>query len=95
MSRYKPYTPLTTNPTTILEKAINLEVPIKLPPLRPPKLGLDTTKYHRYHRGISHNIEDCWALKDKIEELIQAGYLAQFVHRPNNHQAGARLGGHQ
>jgi len=23
--------------------------------------------------------EDCWALKDKIEELIQAGHLRHFV----------------
>ena len=33
--------------------------------------------------------------KDKIEELMQAGYLAQFVRRPDNHQARARPGGHQ
>ncbi|KAG5001625.1 hypothetical protein JHK87_022697 [Glycine soja] len=36
-----------------------------------------------------------WALKDKIEELIEARYLVQFVKRPDNHVAGARLGGHQ
>ena len=53
------------------------------------------TKYYRYHHNIDHNIEDCYAQKDKIEELIQAGYLAQFVKRPNIHQAGVRPEGHQ
>ncbi|KAH1188315.1 hypothetical protein GmHk_U059732 [Glycine max] len=46
----------------------------------------DTTKYCRYHCGIGHNIKDYRALKDKIEELIQASYVAQFVKRPDNHQ---------
>ena len=78
----------------ILEEAFNLEVPIRLPQTKPPRPGLNTTKYYRYLRGIGHNTKDCWVLKDKIEELIQVGYLAQFVKRPNNHQVGARLEGH-
>ncbi|KAH1214003.1 hypothetical protein GmHk_14G041838 [Glycine max] len=85
--RYKRCTPLVTNHTTILEEAFSLEVPIKLPPTKPHKPGLDTTKYCMYHR--------CIALKDKIKELIQAGYLVYFVKKPDNHQVGARLRGHQ
>ncbi|KAH1188507.1 hypothetical protein GmHk_U059439 [Glycine max] len=73
--KYERYTSLAVNCTTILEEAFNLEVPIR-PPMKPPKSGLDATKYCRYHHGIGHNTEDCWALKDKIKELIQAGYLA-------------------
>ena len=53
------------------------------------------TKYYRYNRSYDHNTEDCWALKDKIEELIQVGYLAQFVKRSNSHAMEARPGGHQ
>ena len=93
--RYEHYTPLTKNCTTILEEAFNLEVPIWLPQTKPPRPGSDTTKYYRYHRGIGHNTKDCWALKDKIEKLIQVGYLAQFVKRPDNHQARARPRGHK
>ena len=85
--RYKRYTPLTPNHTMILEEAFNLEVPIQLTKMKPPRPGSDATKYNRYHRGIDHNTKDCWALNDKIEELIQAGYLAQFVKKPNNHQS--------
>ena len=73
--RNEHYTPLKANHTTILEEAFNLEVPIKLPPSCPPRPRLDATKYYRYHCSIGHNTKDCWALKVKIEELIQAGYL--------------------
>ena len=83
-----------TNHTTILEEAFNTEVPIKLPLPLPPSSGLDMTKYYRYHHSYGHNAEDYWALKDKIEELIQARYLTQFVKRSNNHTVGARPGGH-
>ncbi|KAG4924319.1 hypothetical protein JHK87_049859 [Glycine soja] len=81
--------------TTILEENFNLEVPNRLPPMKPPMSGLDATKYCRYHRGIGHNTEYYWALKDKIEELLQAGYVAQFVKKSENHQAGERPGEHQ
>ena len=64
------------NRTTILEEAFNLEIPIRLPLMKPPRTRLDATKYYKYHHSISHNIEDCWVLKNKIEELIQARYLA-------------------
>ena len=47
-----------------------------LPPMKPHRLRLVMTKYCKYHHNIGHNIEDCGALKDKIEELIQTGYLA-------------------
>jgi len=53
------------------------------------------TKHCKYHRSYGHNTKDCWVLKDKIEELIQAGCLAQFVKRPDNNLAGARHEGHQ
>ena len=49
--RYERYMPLTTN--------FNLEVPIRLPLMKPPRLGLGATKYCRYQCGIGHNTEDC------------------------------------
>ena len=78
----------------ILKETFNLEVPIRLPQMKLPRLESNTTKYCMYHCDIGHNIEDCWTLKDKIEELIQVGYLAQFVNRSNNHQTWSRPEGH-
>lgn len=63
--------------------------------MKPFMLGLNATKYCMYHRGIGHNTKDYWALNDKIEELIQDRYLAQFVKRSDNHQARTRPEGHQ
>lgn len=60
-----------------------------------PKPGSDKAKHYRCHPSYGHNTKDCWALKDKIEELIQTGYLAQFVKRPNHNPVGARPRGHQ
>jgi len=78
------------NHTTILKEAFNVEVPIKLPLPFPPRLGLDRTKHCRYHRSYGHNVKDSWDLKDKIKELMQAEYLAQFMKRPDNHLAGVK-----
>ena len=69
-SRYECYTPLMVNHTMILEETFNLDVPIWLPCTKPPKTGSDVTKYCQYHHNIGDNTEDCWALKEKIEELI-------------------------
>lgn len=57
-SSSKRVTTSTVNRTTILEEAFNLEVSTNLPPTKPPRLGLDATKYYRYHRGIDHNTKD-------------------------------------
>ncbi|KAG4930823.1 hypothetical protein JHK84_047804 [Glycine max] len=74
--RYEHYTPLTTNQATILEEAFNAKIPIQLPLIPPPRLGLDKTKHCKYHHNHGHNTKDYWSLKDKIKELIQARYLA-------------------
>jgi len=72
-----------------------VEIPIKLPAIHPPRPRLDKTKHCRCHHNHGHNTEDCWALKDKIEELIYVGYLAQFVKKPDDNQIGGMFGGHQ
>ncbi|KAG5035349.1 hypothetical protein JHK87_010259 [Glycine soja] len=70
------------------------------------KKGGSKTDSHKRHKpdkcqplpkgpSYGHNTEDCWALKNKIEELIQVGYLAQFIKRLDNHPTRARPGGHQ
>ena len=51
-----------------------------LPPRRalsPDNVG--RSKKCRYHKNTGHSTEECQELKDKIEELIQAGHLRRFM----------------
>ncbi|KAH1194526.1 hypothetical protein GmHk_19G055301 [Glycine max] len=58
LHKYKHYTPVTANRTTILKEVFNLEVPIRLSLMKPPRSGSNATMYYRYHRGIDQNTKD-------------------------------------
>lgn len=45
----------------------------------PLPLNVKSTKHSKYHYNYWHTIDECDALKDKIEELIQEGHLWHFV----------------
>jgi len=72
------YTPLTADRSRILEEALNTD--LMTTPKRTTTLpNVDHTKHCHYHCNFGHATKDCWALKDKIEELVQAGHLRRFV----------------
>ncbi|RDY08697.1 hypothetical protein CR513_07044, partial [Mucuna pruriens] len=48
------------------------------------EMGQQDKKYCYYHRNYNHKIEGCLTLRDKIEQLIQAGHLCKFVKREVN-----------
>jgi len=76
--RFSRYTPLTTERGRILDEALNAEL---IPP--PRKVAnpnnADRRKQCRYYQNTGHSTDEYQALKDKIEELIQAGHLRWFV----------------
>lgn len=77
--KFDQYTPLNIDRSRILAEALNtnlLAQPRKA--LRPP--NADPDKYCKYHNNHGHTTEECVNLKNKIEELIQAGHLCQYVH---------------
>jgi len=76
--RFTRYTSLTAERSRVLEEALNADL-LKAPSRTPTPQSADQTKHCRYHRNFGHTTEDCWALKDKIEELIQADHLQRFV----------------
>jgi len=77
--KFTTYTPLNTNRRRILEEALSTDIlPISRRAATPK--NADTTRHCRFHQNYGHTSEECVALKDKIEELIQAGHLRQFVH---------------
>ena len=41
----------------------------------------DKKKYYRFHRDYGHYTEDCWDLKEQIEELIRKGKLQKYVKK--------------
>src|SRR3954469_12140683 len=46
------------------------------PPPRPDQVGMtDDPRYCIYHRSLSHPTTSCWALKERLETLVQAGVL--------------------
>ncbi|XP_017428736.1 uncharacterized protein LOC108336797 [Vigna angularis] len=63
---------------SILREALSADL---LPELvkRPTPSGTDGSKHCAYHNNMGHITEECVTLKDKIEELIQAGKLKKYV----------------
>jgi len=76
--KFAYYTPLNANRGRILEEALSADLIPSLQRLPTPP-NANTNKHCRYHQNYGHNTDECWALKDKIEELIQAGHLRRFV----------------
>ncbi|KAL0400335.1 UNVERIFIED_CONTAM: hypothetical protein Sradi_2376800 [Sesamum radiatum] len=48
-----------------------------------------SSKYCQFHRDHGHNTEDCFHLKDEIEQLIQQGYLEEYIERDNPPREGS------
>ncbi|XP_020218749.1 uncharacterized protein LOC109801982 [Cajanus cajan] len=78
--RYDFYTPLNAPRVHILEEASNNNL-LALPPPGHTPNSADKSKHYRYHRNHGHITEECRTLRDRIEELIQAGHLGQYIQR--------------
>nr|KYP57290.1 hypothetical protein KK1_003549 [Cajanus cajan] len=78
--RYDFYTPLNAPRVHILEEASNNNL-LALPPPGHTPSSADKSKHCRYHRNHGHTTEECRTLRERIEELIQAGHLGQYVQR--------------
>ncbi|XP_020232009.1 uncharacterized protein LOC109812451 [Cajanus cajan] len=81
--RYIQYTPLNASRTKVLEQALTTEV-LAVPrrAMTPPRA--DKTKACQFHRNRGHTTEECSALRDRIEDLVKAGHLQNFVRSTDN-----------
>ena len=80
--RFHNYTHLTVPRGKILDEALQAELISTLKQAQTPP-NADTTKRCQYHHNYGHTTEGCQALKDKIEELVQAGHLHKFIRTSN------------
>ncbi|XP_020220974.1 uncharacterized protein LOC109803701 [Cajanus cajan] len=89
--RYVQYTPLNTSKARVLEQALAKEV-LVVPrrAMTPPHA--DKTKACQFHRNRGHTTEECSALRDRIEDLIKAGHLQNFVQMTDNRRNDYRPG---
>lgn len=76
--RFTRYNPLTADRSRILEETLNPDL-MMAPKRTTTSPSADQTKNCRYHRNFGHTTEDYWALKDKIEELVQVDHHRRFV----------------
>lgn len=86
---YAHHTPLNTRKARVMEEVLRADL---LTVVRAPTpLGVDESKYCRYHQNRGHTTEDCNTLKEKLESLVQAGHLQKFVqHGRQGIPSGAR-----
>ncbi|VFQ71635.1 unnamed protein product [Cuscuta campestris] len=75
-------TPLTHPVSAILDFAEHQSL-VEYDPRFPPICTVAEGPYCRFHRAAGHDTDACKVLKREIENLIQAGYLRQFVKKKN------------
>jgi len=62
----------------ILDEALKAELIPALKQAQTPH-NADIVKHCQYHCNYGHMTEGCQALKDKIEELVQASHIRKFI----------------
>jgi len=94
-SRFTRYTPLSADRGKILDDTLTADLNPQPRRAASPE-NVDQTCRCRYYRNSEHTTEECQALKDKIEELIQVRHLRRFVQgaedRSNPHEGNRRRG---
>ncbi|XP_027172229.1 uncharacterized protein LOC113771880 [Coffea eugenioides] len=87
----KGYTPL-TRPRAQILAVMEAEGLVEQPPkMGTPRNKRNQDRYCAFHRDVGHDTEGCWALRKEIEDLIQRGFLGQFV-RPGRPGQGPGRG---
>ncbi|XP_072088040.1 uncharacterized protein [Arachis hypogaea] len=78
IGKFSNYTPLTAPITEIYHQIVDRGIIPKARQLK-ERTGGNKTFYCDYHRGYGHKTQDCFDLKDAIEQAIQDGKLPEFT----------------
>ncbi|XP_057747264.1 uncharacterized protein LOC130966468 [Arachis stenosperma] len=78
IGKFSNYTPLTAPITEIYHQIANRGIIPKARQLK-ERTGGNKTLYYDYHRGHGHRTQDCFDLKDALEQAIRDDKLPEFV----------------
>ncbi|XP_074336041.1 uncharacterized protein LOC141673207 [Apium graveolens] len=84
--RVSNYTPMVASIDHIFEVNKDREI-FKKPDRLTSWQSRDKKKYCDYHESTGHDTHKCYHLKDKIEELIKAGYLGEWIDKVKRRRA--------
>ncbi|XP_016191718.1 uncharacterized protein LOC107632564 [Arachis ipaensis] len=79
IGRFTNYTPLTASITEVYQQIAEKGILSKPRPLK-DRTGGNKNLYCEYHKGYGHKTQDCFDLKDALEQAIRDGKLADFSH---------------
>ncbi|XP_072066641.1 uncharacterized protein [Arachis hypogaea] len=79
VGKFTNYTPLTAPITEVYQQIAEKGILSKPRPLK-DRTGGNKNLYCEYHKGYGHKTQDCFDLKDALEQAIRDGKLADFSH---------------
>ncbi|XP_016205589.1 uncharacterized protein LOC107645944 [Arachis ipaensis] len=88
VGKFSNYTPLTAPIVEVYQQIADKDILSKPRQLR-DRTGENKNLYCDYHKGYGHKTQDCFDLKDALEQAIREGKLAEFAHlirEPTTHR---------
>ncbi|XP_025685560.1 uncharacterized protein [Arachis hypogaea] len=79
IGKFTNYTPLAAPITEVYQQIAEKGILTKPRPLK-GRTGGDKSLYCEYHKGYGHKTQDCFDLKDTLEQAIRDRKLADFSH---------------
>ncbi|XP_020963981.1 uncharacterized protein LOC110265359 [Arachis ipaensis] len=79
VGKFTNYTPLSASIIEVYQQIAEKGILSKPRPLK-DRTGGNKSLYCDYHKGYGHKTQDCFDLKDALEQAIQDGKLAEFSH---------------
>ena len=76
--RYHEYTPLNVSLAELYREVGHVE---RLPKLKALKIraSMNRSLFYEYHNDFRHRTEDCYDLRDAVEQLIRESRLAKYI----------------
>ncbi|XP_072061935.1 uncharacterized protein [Arachis hypogaea] len=79
VGKFTNYTPIAASITEVYQQIAEKGILSKPRPLK-DRTGENKNLYCEYHKGYGHKTQDCFDLKDALEQAIRDGKLADFSH---------------